>query len=197
MGKPTEERKAEIVQGALELAAEHGVKKVTTQAIADRVGIAQPTIFRHFKSRDAIFSAAINWVADGLFAALDGLFTAKAPADERLQQIITRQLAFVSRQRGVPRLLFSDRLHSESPKLKAVVRKIMDRYTSRMSALLAEGIESGHFRSDLDTEASARYIIALIQGLIARWSIFDFEFPLDAQAEPLWRFLWPLLAPPD
>jgi len=195
MGKPTEERKAEIVQGVLELAAEHGVKKVTTQAIADRVGIAQPTIFRHFKSRDAIFSAAINWVADGLFAALDGLFTAKAPADERLQQIITRQLAFVSRQRGVPRLIFSDRLHSESPKLKAVVRQVMDRYTTRMSALLAEGIESGRFRPDLDTDAAARFIIALIQGLIARWSICDFEFPLDAEAEPLWQFLWPLLAP--
>jgi AcrR family transcriptional regulator len=28
------------------------------------VGIAQPTIFRHFNSRDAIFGAVVGWVAD-------------------------------------------------------------------------------------------------------------------------------------
>ena len=51
MGKPQEERRKEIVQATMDLAAEQGIKKVTTQAIADKVGIAQPTVFRHFKTR--------------------------------------------------------------------------------------------------------------------------------------------------
>lgn len=60
MGKPTEARRAEIIEGALAVAAERGVNRVTTQAIADQVGIAPSAIFRHFKSRDEILSAAIN-----------------------------------------------------------------------------------------------------------------------------------------
>ncbi len=177
------------------LAAEVGVKKVTTQAIADRVGIAQPTVFRHFKNRDEIFIAAIDWVAVRLFAALESLFSADLPADERLRMVLERQLAFISSHKGVPRLLFSDRLHSESPRLKAVVRRVMDRYTGRIAALLEEGKSSGRIHADLDTEQTARYIAALVQGLVMRWSVYDFEFSLSDEALRLWGFLRLALVP--
>ncbi|MCP4262009.1 MAG: TetR/AcrR family transcriptional regulator [Planctomycetes bacterium] len=100
-----------------------GVKKVTTQAIADRVGIAQATIFRHFKSCDAIFSEAIEWLAGQLFEALSSCFNSQAAPDERLGLLIERQLSFISKHKGLPGLLFSDRMHLESPVLKAAVQK--------------------------------------------------------------------------
>jgi len=70
MGKPQEQRKKEIIQATLDLTADLGIKRVTTQAIADRVGIAQPTVFRHFKTRDDIFSAVIGWIAENLSKAI-------------------------------------------------------------------------------------------------------------------------------
>ncbi|WP_303908626.1 TetR/AcrR family transcriptional regulator [Thiohalomonas denitrificans] len=193
MGKPTEQRRQEIIEATLELAGERGVKKVTTQAIADKVKIAQPTVFRHFKSRDAIFSAAIGFIAERLFQVLEGDFAGRAPADQRLQQLIRRQLVFVGSARGLPRLLFSDRLHLESPQLKRTVRTVMERYIARIEALLQEGVESGLFRSDLAPGAVASWIAALIQGLVMRWSIYDFEFPLEEHADELWAFLEPAL----
>lgn len=160
MGKPHEERKQEIIEAAMELAAEQGVKRVTTQAIADRVGIAQPTVFRHFKTRDAIFAAAIDWLAMGLFKALGVFFTGSGPADERLRKLIARQLEFISKNKGLPRLLFSDRLHLESPSLKAAVQKVMNRYTEQIANLIREGQESGCFRADLDPDETGRYVAA-------------------------------------
>ncbi len=193
MGKPSEQRRHEIIQATLELAAERGVKKVTTQAIADKVKIAQPTVFRHFKSRDAIFSAAIGFIAERLFQVLEGDFIGKAPADQRLQQLIRRQLTFVEGAKGLPRLLFSDRLHLESPQLKRTVRTVMERYIERIAALLKEGVESGCFRADLAPDSVAPWIAALVQGLVMRWSIYDFEFPLSEEAEGLWAFIEPAL----
>ncbi len=189
MGKPHEQRQQEIVEAALELASEQGVKKVTTQAIADRVGIAQPTVFRHFPNRDAIFAAAIDWLAKSLFGALSTFFTGGGPADERLRRLIAAQLRFIEEHRGLPRILFSDRLHLESPPLKAAVQKVMNRYTGNIASLIREGQAEGRFRADLDPDETARYVAALIQGLVMRWSIFDFGFRLDAEAESLWRFL--------
>ncbi len=189
MGKPHEERKQEIIEAAMELAAEQGVKRVTTQAIADRVGIAQPTVFRHFKTRDAIFASAIDFIASNLFLALEAVFTSREPADVRLQQLIKRQLTFISKNKGLPRLLFSDRLHLESPALKAAVQKVMSRYVSRVAAIIRDGQENGCFRADLDADESGRYVAALIQGLIMRWSIFDFSFDLADESDGLWRFI--------
>ncbi|SCZ49992.1 TetR/AcrR family transcriptional regulator [Thiohalomonas denitrificans] len=193
MGKPTEERRQEIIEATLELAGERGVKKVTTQAIADKVKIAQPTVFRHFKSRDAIFSAAIGFIAERLFQVLEGDFAGKAPPDQRLQQLIRRQLAFIGSARGLPRLLFSDRLHLESPQLKRTVRTVMERYIARIEALLQEGMESGCFRSDLAPDVVASWIAALVQGLVMRWSIYDFDFPLEDKADEVWAFIEPAL----
>ena len=189
MGKPAEQRRQEIVEAALELAAEQGVKRVTTQAIADRVGIAQPTVFRHFRTRDAIFAAAIKYLVTNMFKVLEVFFISKGPADERLQELITKQLGFISQQKGLPRLLFSDRLHLESPVLKAAVQKVMTRYMGQVAALIKEGQDTGCFRSDLDPDEASRYVAALIQGLIMRWSIFDYGFTLEKEAEPLWKFL--------
>jgi len=190
MGKPHAQRKSEIIHYALELASEVGVKKVTTQAIADRVGIAQATVFRHFKSRDAIFSAAIEWLAQQMFAVLSACFQEKSlPADQRLNMLIEQQLGFISRNKGLPRLLFSDRLHIESPVLKAAVQSIMTRYTLQLSELVDDGRTEGVFRQDIDSAEVARMVAALIQGSVMRWSIFDFEFDLVAEAEPLKRFL--------
>ncbi|MEE4297303.1 MAG: TetR/AcrR family transcriptional regulator C-terminal domain-containing protein, partial [Wenzhouxiangella sp.] len=52
----------------------------------------------------------------------------------------------------------------------------------------------GTFRSDLEVEQTARLILAMIQGLVMRWSIHDFEFDLPAQADVIWRLLEPALA---
>lgn len=195
MGKPSEERKEEIIQAALELAAEQGIKNTSAQAIADRVGIAQPTIFRHFKTRDAIFQAAITWISERLFDVLGSVFAGKGPADERLRNLLRQQLAFMSRRRGLPRVLFSDRLHLEDPHLKAQVRAIMDGYTTRLAALLREGVAQGRFRADLDADEAAQVIAATVQGMLMRWSISDFAFPLETQGEVIFQYLWPALAP--
>lgn len=195
MRKSTDERREEIVQGVLEVAAEKGLGNVTTQAIAEKVGIAQPTIFRHFKSRDEIFRAAMEWIADRLFAALEGLFSTDMPADQRLRQLLERQLKFISKRKGIPRLLFSDRLHLEDPGLKRTVRAIMRRYTERVAAVIEDGRTSGLFREDLDPQETAIMIAAVFQGMVMRWSIYEFEYPLEEQLDAIWRFIWPVLRP--
>ncbi len=195
MGKSTDIRQKEIIEATMALAAEQGISRLTTQAIADRVGIAQPTIFRHFKTRDAIFGAAIGWIAENLVSVLDELATAQLPPDERLRQLLQRQLAFVEERRGIPRLLFSEHLHVESPELKGAAREIFMRIFGHISGLLQEGIAQGRFRADLEPRQTALMIGALMQGTLIRWSLLDFGFSLRQEFHALWDFLWPTLRP--
>ncbi|MCK5721009.1 MAG: helix-turn-helix transcriptional regulator, partial [Gammaproteobacteria bacterium] len=91
MGKPQEQRKKEIIQATLDLTADFGIKRVTTQAIADRVGIAQPTVFRHFKTRDDIFAAVIGWITENLSKAILSGVNPEDEADEQLRKLIQSQ----------------------------------------------------------------------------------------------------------
>lgn len=196
MRKSHEQRKREIIEAALELAADTGVTRATTAAIAARVGIAQPTVFRHFPDRDAIFRAAIDWVGQGMEAEVAPCFEGAEPADRRLRAVLNAQLAYIARFKGMPRILFSDRLHLESPELKTAVRTIMGGLAERLAGLIREGAEQGRFPSVTDPEAAAWQVIALIQGTLLRWSLHDFAFSLEDQGEPLFQFVAGALGAP-
>ncbi|MEJ2019266.1 MAG: helix-turn-helix domain containing protein, partial [Maritimibacter sp.] len=49
--KSASDRKAEIVETAIRLSADVGPNRVTTQHLADAVGVTQPAIFRHFATK--------------------------------------------------------------------------------------------------------------------------------------------------
>ncbi len=193
MGKPQEQRRKEIVQATMDLTAELGIKSVSTQAIADKVGIAQPTIFRHFKTRDDIFAAVISWIAENLSKAILSDANPNDPPDEQLRKLLKNQLTFINKHRAVPKVLFSDLLNLESPKLKSLLQELMNGYIKRVTQLLQQGKENDLFRKDLDIEVTARYIAALIQGLLIRWSVYEFNFSLEKEAEIIWNFLQPVL----
>jgi len=188
MGMKHEERQADIVRGTIDLCAEEGVGKITTQGIANRIGVAQATIFKHFKSRDEVFAAVLRWLSGQMFKTIEGEFKADASASQRLQTILNKQLTFANKNRALPRILFSDRLHSDSSILKGIVQNVLRRYIEALSQLIKEGQDAGEFAADIDPLQAAEHIAASVQGTLMRWSINDFNFDLPAQAEQLYRF---------
>ena len=57
---PAPERRRQIAATALEILATDGVRGLTARAIAERVGVKDGSLFRHFASKEAIVDAAID-----------------------------------------------------------------------------------------------------------------------------------------
>lgn len=194
MRKSGDERRREIAGAVLDLAAEVGIAKVTTQAIADSLGIAQATVFRHFKTRDDIFLAALGLIGQEVFGELEPVFNnMDLPPAKRLRAVITRHLGVIEKRKGIPRLLFSDRLHMESPQLKTTIRQMMKGYEKRVAAMILEGIKDGSFRPEADPVVLSQLLTTLVQGLVWRWSLFDFSFSLASQDDVIWSIFGPTL----
>ena len=69
----------------------------------------------------------------------------------------------------------------------------MNGYIKRVTQLLEQGKKDGLYREALNAEQTARYIAALIQGLVLRWSVYEFNFSLEKEAKNIWDFLQPVL----
>ncbi|WP_138378730.1 TetR/AcrR family transcriptional regulator [Luteithermobacter gelatinilyticus] len=190
MRKSHETRRAEIIQATLDVAADEKSKKITTQVIADRLGISQPTIFRHFKNNEALFLTIFEWVSERIFAKFETILTNEEQLPkEKLEALITAQITFIKKHPGVARLLFSNQVYKGPKKLKAVVQKIMEMYIQKLSGLIQEGMSCGQFRPDIDPHVAARLIVSTVQGIIVRWSIHDFEFDILEETAPLLRLI--------
>ncbi|GAA1833581.1 TetR family transcriptional regulator [Luedemannella flava] len=72
-----DERREAVLRAARVEFGQHGYAAATTEAIARRVGVSQPYLFRLFPSKKAIFLASIDYCFDRLElrfeAAADGL----------------------------------------------------------------------------------------------------------------------------
>lgn len=195
--KSHEERRDEIARTALALAADLGVGNVSTQAIADKMGVSQATVFRHFSTRDEVFMEAIAQVGRSVMAELGPIFADRStPGAERLERLVRTHLRFVQNNRGIPALLFSDALHQGSPALKAEVRQMMKGYAGRVAGVVLEGVEDGSIAAGADPALLAQTVVTMVQGVVLRWSLFDHAFNLETQADIILTLLRPVLAGP-
>lgn len=137
------------------------------------------------------------WLGSALFRAIDRPLHSTGSPSRRLRHLIRRQLRFIGRREGIPKLLRSDRLHLESPALRRSVTAIMARYQAEVAQLVRVGIERGEFRHDLDPEHIARSLALLIQGLVVNWSLSGFSYRLENATEDVWQLIWPAIRSPE
>ena len=63
---PADERRAVTVEAVVQLAGSQNPSEITTAAIAKHMNVTQGALFRHFPSKEAIWQAVMEWVAQRL-----------------------------------------------------------------------------------------------------------------------------------
>ena len=163
---PAEERRAVIVQTVIELAAEQNPSGITTAAIANRMGLTQGALFRHFSNKAAVLESVMEWVAEQLLARLDNSVREELSPLATLEAMFMAHAEFVVEHPGVPHLLFSELQCAEKTASKAIVQTLIHHYGKRLHRLIEEGKTNQELDTDLDTEAAAILFIGTIQGLV-------------------------------
>ncbi len=181
--KSAEDRKREIIDAAIRLAAEKGPDRVTTQQLADAVGLTQPAIFRHFPTKADIWAAVGNEIVRRLDTG--GAELAAMPPADRLRALVSRQLGFIARQPAITAILFSRELHAENDALRQHFEEMMRDRRLRFAELVQAEIDAGRFRPDLNPADAAALTLAAIQGLAMRWSMEQRRFDIVAEGERL------------
>lgn len=163
---PAAERRAVTVEAVVALAAEQNPGDITTAAIAERMQVTQGALFRHFASKDEIWGAVMEWVAERLLARVDRAAATAAEPVAALEAMFLAHVDFVARHPGVPRILFGELQRAEPTPAKRMVQTVVARYRERLIALLEQGKATGALASDLDCAAAATLFIGSIQGLV-------------------------------
>ena len=163
---PAEERRAATVEAVVELAAEQNQSDITTTAIAQRMGLTQGALFRHFPTKDAILESVMDWVAERLLARVDKAAASAASPMAALEAVFMAHIDFVAEHPGVPRMLFGELQRPGDTLPKKMVQALIRRYGERLQHLLEAGKTQGELHAQLDIEAASVSFIGSIQGLV-------------------------------
>lgn len=178
-----EQRRREIVETMLSMAAELGVDRVTTRGLAQRLRVTEPTLYRHFpEGKGGMWRALAATIGERMQAAwreaLGGHFDS---ATAQLRALIQAQMRVIADTPALPAILFSRTLHRDNAALRAGLGEVAGRFHAHVQNILEQGVRSGEFRADLATEDAAWLLISVIQGAAIRWSLMDRAFDLERQ----------------
>lgn len=163
---PADERRAATIATVVRLAAAQNPSDISTGAIAKQMNLTQGALFRHFPSKDAIWQAVMEWVADGLLSrierAADGIESPLAA----MQAMFMSHVDFVVEYPGVPRMMFGELQRAETTPAKRMAQTLMAKYAERIRERIEQGKRLGEIAEEVDTQAAAVLFIGSVQGLV-------------------------------
>lgn len=166
-----EERKTQIVAEVLRLADEIGPDRLSTTDVARAIGLSQPAIFRHFPTKDALWLAVAEDIADrlqGYWAAAEAGATGP---HARLKALVGAQLSAICETPALPSILFSRELQVDNQALRDVFRGLLGAFQGRLVAVIPDLQAAGDLKRDVSPEDVAILLTSLVQGVAIRWTL--------------------------
>ncbi|WP_022704265.1 TetR/AcrR family transcriptional regulator [Pseudorhodobacter ferrugineus] len=164
-------RPDEIISAALAEFGDKGFASTSMGSIAARAGIARPTVYLYYPTKDAIFEAAVTDRMGGMVSRAQDILAVDARFDLMLEQVLR---SYYDRIVGTDASALIRVLIAEGgrfPALTSFFRTTMlGTMEGLLSALVAKGIAQGELRAavqDMDLKVIiAPAVFTLVFGLI-------------------------------
>jgi AcrR family transcriptional regulator len=163
---PADERRLVTVEAVVALAGTQNPSDITTTAIAKHMNLTQGALFRHFPTKDAIWQAVMEWVAERLLARIDRAGEGVDSPLAAMRAMFMSHIDFVVEHPGVPRMIFGELQRAEATAAKRMVQTLIGRYAERLRARIEQGKALGEIAPEVDTQAAATLFVGTIQGLV-------------------------------
>ncbi|MBB3043200.1 TetR/AcrR family transcriptional regulator [Nocardioides soli] len=165
-------RREEIRQIAARLFAQQGFKNTTIKHIADAAGVRSATLYHHFSSKEAIVDEILRSFQDDLFGTYQSLLTSSLDPREKLVRAIEASFNATELERDAVTIFENEaEFLGQQPRFGYLAERNADS-RAFWTSLLAEGVDSGALRPDLDLDL-AYHLIQNTVWVAPRWSRSD------------------------
>jgi TetR/AcrR family transcriptional regulator len=159
------ERRLQILQTLAAMLQEPKPEKITTAALAARVGVSEAALYRHFASKAQMYEGPIEFIEQTLLGLIARI-TADTPSPAaQIEAILGMLLNFAEKNPGMTRVLIGDALVNENERLQKRINQLHDRIEAQLRQCL-------RFCGDRQAELSAPLANLLQCVVVGRWHQF-------------------------
>lgn len=154
-------RREQILRASLELFAEYGYANTTTAAIAERVGVTEPILYQHFKSKKEILMTVLAGTRQKLIQHWQVLVADIDCPLERIEAICSDWPRLFSRHAHAVRLIDNVLSETRDHEIRDLLRSNYRNYETFLGGIFEEARKRGLARSDLNCQIAAWQLISL------------------------------------
>ena len=160
---PTKEK---IIRVSADIIVNEGLKKFTARNVAERLGITDAAIFKHFGSMDDIIFEIIERYVSRCSRSADEAEKTEKSVKERLYQILRTHINVLEETKGAVPVLCFEFLRSDDKKFYTILKNFIETYKRKVGDLIREGQSKGVVKKSIDPEGTAMLFIGLIQAKV-------------------------------
>ncbi len=173
-------RQNEIVDAALHLTATRGIQHLTLKNLSEVIGISEPGLYRHFRSKSEIIAAMIGRFESGVSSEGSGVRGFRA-----IRGFVEGRLRQVESTPDLARVMFAEELFLDDPEFSAKLMMMMHKHRSELSRRFAEAVEDGEIPAGLPQDALFRIVMGPIRLLVKQWGMTGGAFDIWKKGQEL------------
>ncbi|PIO86953.1 hypothetical protein B8A32_07275 [Loigolactobacillus backii] len=193
-------KQKDILQASLKLFAAKGFHDTSTADIAQAAGVAEGTVYKRFKTKDALLSAVLSPLTSTVLAETVAEFSETTLAKEYttlhafISDVVTNRLAFVNDNLATIKILVGEAIYNTS--IRNQIVSAMQAVLTNQYAHSVKALQQKNLIVDWPIKLIFQYTISSIGGYLVKQITFPKQVNSpDEEAPQVIHFLEKGLAP--
>ena len=186
-------RKEQILQCLAEMLETHSGQRITTAKLAEKVGVSEAALYRHFPSKARMYEGLIEFIESTLLSRINVILDKDKTTEGRISNIMRLILGFAEMNRGITAILTGDALMGEHDRLRERVAALFEKLETQFKQVLRERKLREGKTFPIDENALANMLLAYTEGKMNQFVRSGFtRSPMegfDAQWAG-WKLFW-------
>jgi len=167
----------DVVEAAGRLFASRGYHGTSMRDLGRELGMLGSSLYAHIDSKQDLLVEVVERGAQLFDASAQQALATGGSASTRLRALIRGHVDVVLDNLAVSRTFLNEaRMLDDEHRSRVVAAR--DRYEAAFRRVIAEGVEEGSFRGDLDPKIASIFVLSVLNA-IERW--YDPKGPLDRE----------------
>ncbi len=128
------------------------MQKLSTRYLAQKIGISEGALFRHYPSKRAMIEGIIQDVSDELIEELKIIASLNEAATSRLEKYICFTINYLFEKKGITLLLFTEASYKNEAGLKQVMSSIYKSQKHYFAKIILDGIAEGIWDENINVD---------------------------------------------
>jgi TetR/AcrR family transcriptional regulator len=161
------ERRLEILKALAQMLEAPKWEKITTAALAEKLGVSEAALYRHFASKAQMYEGLIEFIESSVFTLANKIAEDETDGHRQCEKLVEMLLAFAEKNPGMVRVMTGDALVGEHERLQARMNQFFDRFESTLKQSLRVG-------SDGDVAGRAGALLRYSLGCLHQYATSGF-----------------------
>ena len=165
-------RQIEIMEAATNRISKFGIQNLTVKTLAEDIGLSEPALYRHFKSKNEILLSLLSYFKSEMKNRIQSLpFKPNNTEGDKLRAIFNSQLQTFTNKPAIVSVIFAESIFHFDDILSHKVSEIMHMMQDYVNANITEGQESGTYNKIITSSTLTTIILGGIRMVVLKWKI--------------------------